>query len=190
MGPEQRPTRGRPRSAETDEKIVHSAQALLREAGPSGVTLAAVAAHSGVARTTIYRRYHDRGELLTAALRQIVDQGQPPEGLGVRDKVQWVLERTEEVLVHGVGPGAVASLLAGTDPEFGSSLRRSLDIGLSPVRAQIEADVEDGTLVDADPTLLLDLIMGACLAQALRSGGTTRRRRTETAELLARLLRP
>ena len=57
------------RRAETEERILAAASDLLREQGPEAVNVAAVAARSGIARTTIYRRYRDRLELLQAALR-------------------------------------------------------------------------------------------------------------------------
>ena len=59
---------GRPRRAETDRNIGEAALRLLHEAGPSGVTVEAVAAESGVAKTTIYRRHADRESVLRAAL--------------------------------------------------------------------------------------------------------------------------
>ena len=61
------PTRGRPRDPHTDELITQATLDLLRERGPSAVHVDAVAARSGVARTTIYRRYSDREALIRAA---------------------------------------------------------------------------------------------------------------------------
>src|SRR5215213_9526346 len=48
---------GRPRREETDRSIREAALRLLRECGPAVVTVEAVAAESGVAKTTIYRRH-------------------------------------------------------------------------------------------------------------------------------------
>jgi AcrR family transcriptional regulator len=48
--------------------------ALLREGGPAAVTMEGVATHAGVAKTSIYRRYRNRGELLTAVLTDAIGQ--------------------------------------------------------------------------------------------------------------------
>ena len=44
-----------------DERITAAALDLLRTQGPAAVTVEAVAARSGVAKTTIYRRYRATG---------------------------------------------------------------------------------------------------------------------------------
>ena len=51
-----------------DERITAAALELLRAKGPKAVTVEAVAARADVAKTTIYRRYRDRQEMLAAAL--------------------------------------------------------------------------------------------------------------------------
>ena len=63
--------RGRPRSRTTDRRISEAAVGLLREVGPHAVTVDGVAQRSGVARTTIYRRFADRQALLEAAKKDI-----------------------------------------------------------------------------------------------------------------------
>jgi AcrR family transcriptional regulator len=182
-------TRGRPRRTETDEQIVRATQELIREHGPESVNVAAVSGRSGVARTTIYRRYQDRQALLTAALQSVADRGAPPDGLSIHDKVTWVLARTEDVLGQGIGPGGVASVIANTDPEFSSALRLSLEKGLEPLLEQIASDVAAGELVAyADPDLLLNLMIGSYLAESLRRGTPGMQWRKQTATLLGRLL--
>lgn len=164
-------SRGRPRSAETDERIVAATLDLLRRHGPGGVNVSSVAARSGVARTTIYRRYRDRRHLLLAAFRPVTTTGAPPEGMPVAQKFAWVLDRTEEVLAGTLGVGAVAAVLVDSDLEFSAAMRESLTVALDPVRAQVAQDVADGALAPhADPDLLVDLVVGSYLAERLRHG--------------------
>lgn len=61
------PSEPRDRKSVTDEKVFRATIELLRTVG-TPVTIEAVAARSGVAKTTIYRRYADRNEMLRAAL--------------------------------------------------------------------------------------------------------------------------
>lgn len=57
-----------PRRARSRTKVLSAAVALLREEGHQGLTIEAVAARSGVAKTTIYRHFADREDLHVAAL--------------------------------------------------------------------------------------------------------------------------
>jgi len=59
---------GRPRSVEADRAIHEAALALLAEVGPTGLSVEEVAARAGVGKTTIYRRFATKDELITASL--------------------------------------------------------------------------------------------------------------------------
>jgi AcrR family transcriptional regulator len=164
---------------------------LLREKGPDAVNVAAVAARSGIARTTIYRRYRDREELLQAALEPVTAKGSPPEDASVPDKLTWVLSRTQEVLADSIGMGGVAALVADSDPDFSAALRASLQSALAPVERQITEDVERGQIgrhVEGD--IVINLILGAYLAEVLRYGSPRAEWLQRTADQLADLLRP
>lgn len=182
--------RGRPRRAETDDQIVSATLDLLREQGPEAVNVASVAARSGIARTTIYRRYRDREDLLRAALQPVTERGTAPEGASVREKFRWVLTRTQEVLAGSVGLGGVAAVIAESDPDFSAALRSSLHAALEPIRQQITEDVTQQRLaahVDAD--ILVNLILGAYLAEVVRYGAPRLDWVERTADLLSTSMR-
>jgi AcrR family transcriptional regulator len=177
--------KGRPRRPETNDRIINATLDLLRAHGPRAVNVTAVAARSGVAKTTIYRRYQGREDLLRAALQPVTKRGKPPKQLPAREKLVWVLARAQEVLAVGVGPGGVAAVLTNSDLEFSSALRTSLTSALRPLQQQISADIDQGHLaahVDAD--ILLNLILGAYLAELLRHGAPRPQWLERTADLL------
>jgi AcrR family transcriptional regulator len=60
--------RGRPRSAEADESILAATVDTLVERGYERLTIEAVAIAAGVAKTTIYRRWPSKPELVLAAV--------------------------------------------------------------------------------------------------------------------------
>ena len=60
-----------PRRAKSRERVLAAAVELLREDGLPGLTIEAVAARSGVAKTTIYRQFADRDELHLAAVNSV-----------------------------------------------------------------------------------------------------------------------
>lgn len=61
-------TRGRPRRAGADEEILRATRELLDEDGYAAFTVDVVAERTGIAKTTIYRRWPTRGALVAAAI--------------------------------------------------------------------------------------------------------------------------
>lgn len=164
--------RGRPRSRTTDRRISEAAVGLLREVGPHAVTVDGVAQRSGVARTTIYRRFADRQALLEAVLGDLLTQPLPPPQLPLPEKLRWILLQIELLLEQGLGRGGVAAVLTGADPAFSSALRTSLEMQLGVLHDLVRADVDEGR-VDAaiDPEALVTVLVGTYLGEVLRHDG-------------------
>jgi AcrR family transcriptional regulator len=59
--------RADPRVVQTERAVFAATLALIQELGPAGLTIEAIAARSGVARSTIYRRWGDVDELYLEA---------------------------------------------------------------------------------------------------------------------------
>jgi AcrR family transcriptional regulator len=178
--------RGRPRRAETDERIRAAALELLRANGPSAVNIDAVSARSGVARTTIYRRYDSRDDLMAALLEQLVDVGLPAPSLPVPEKLHWLLTGIHEVLEHGVGRGGTAAVLTNSDPEFTDALRARMADQLRVLEQAMTDDIEAGKLSPrVDPDTLVGLLFGAYLSEVLRYGAPRPGWADRTIDLLA-----
>jgi AcrR family transcriptional regulator len=155
---------GRPRSTEADEAIAHAALALLAEAGFEGVTVEAVAQRAGVARTTVYRRYPGKPELLVTVLahacRAPVDH--PDTGSVVGD-LTAVAEGLDRALAStDIGralPAVIAAAaqhpeVAAAHRDFVASRRR---VALAAVARGIERGEVDP---EVDPDMLVDLVAG------------------------------
>jgi AcrR family transcriptional regulator len=178
--------RGRPRLAETDRSIREAALELLRTVGPGAVNVDAVAARSGVARTTIYRRYRSREELMGAVLDQLVEPALPAPTLPVADKLRWVLDRVLVVLEDGIGRGGTAAVLADSDPAFTAALRDRMADRLRALAQAMADDVEAGRLSSqVDPDTLVGLLFGAYLGEVLRYGAPREGWADRTVALLA-----
>lgn len=165
------PSRGRPRDPHTDERITRATLELLREGGPSAIHIDSVAARSGVARTTIYRRHRDREALLGAALAQLAEASLPTTQLPLEDKLRWELEQVRDLVEEHLGRGAIASVLADSDPDFGKALRTLLVGRLKALQDEIEADVTAGRIrhgIDAES--LANVLFGAYLGELLQHG--------------------
>jgi AcrR family transcriptional regulator len=83
---------GRPRSIEADRAILEAALTLLAEVGPTALSVEEVASRAGVGKTTIYRRFATKDELIVAALASLNESlaGDIDEG-SVRDSLVSVV---------------------------------------------------------------------------------------------------
>lgn len=154
-----------------DERITAATLELLRTKGPKAVTVEAVAALSGVAKTTIYRRYSNRGEMLTASLSSLAEPEPPADTATLPTVTRWVAEQSRLAIDTSIGTGGVAALLTDEDPEF-TTLIRSLLVEQrrrlsETLRRALEAEQPRSEL---DVETLLDMIVGAYLAESARSG--------------------
>jgi AcrR family transcriptional regulator len=120
--------RGRPRSQRARRAILEAARALVEKGGYPATTIEAIAARSGVAKTTIYRWWPNRASLIVDLLVQVsADVAPPPVG---RNPLQAL--RTELYLVAKAAdalPGRLLGSLLGdvqSDPQIRDALRRGL----------------------------------------------------------------
>jgi AcrR family transcriptional regulator len=154
-----------------DAMITDSVLHLLRTKGPKSVNIEAVAAHAGVAKTTIYRRYRDREEMIAAALSSLTNPPPPTDQTTPEAILQWLIEQSVNAVEAGIGVGGVAALLTDEDPAF-TELIRAL---LVEHRAALAAELENvaaraGLRKDLDIETLLDCIVGAYVAARARHG--------------------
>jgi AcrR family transcriptional regulator len=165
------PGPGRPRRPETDRSIQEAALRLLREGGPAAVTVEAVSTRSGVAKTTVYRRYADRDEVLRAALTAAIGTPGEPLGTTPREKIRWALDQTWRQMAEVLGPGGLAAIVGDADPSFTSLFRKVLDPYQAALKDLIRADMAAGQLrPDLDPDVVVTLLTGAYLGELVRRG--------------------
>jgi AcrR family transcriptional regulator len=157
--------RGRPRSAATDRVILDAVRALLVEHGYSGLTIEGVAARAGVAKTTLYRRWTTKADLVVDA---VVDTLAPlfatPEDAAPAD----LLRTLADALAQPEARAAFLTLVseAATDPLLREHANRRL---IEPSRllvARCAAKVT--TTIDGD--LLFDVIAGTVIHRVLVLG--------------------
>jgi AcrR family transcriptional regulator len=102
--------RGRPRRAGADAEILGVALSLLREKGYRELTVDCVAERSGVAKTTIYRRWPTKAALVTAAIEPLV-------GTDGSHDLTSLLIRLRDLLSGELSP-IIAELAAEGDVDF------------------------------------------------------------------------
>ena len=98
---------GRPRDPEADQAILQTTLKLLTENGYAGLSVERVASEAGVGKTTIYRRYTTKDELVAAAVGALKDDlGPPPDTGDVRADIVEMFVRS---IASGCSNAAPAS---------------------------------------------------------------------------------
>lgn len=159
------------RAERSAAKIHDAALAILRSAGPSAVTVEAVAAASGVAKTTIYRRYRDRAEMLEAALASVVSAGPIPADADGEQRLRWIIDRSLTAVAESLGVGGFAGLLTDADPQFTDIMRNLLVEHRSYLVDALTEGEQLGLFRSGlDAETVVDLIVGASVAERARTG--------------------
>jgi len=164
-GREERGRPGRPRSTKAMNSVLHHAEKILEQDGYRALTVEAVAARSGVSKTTIYRWWPDRAAVAMDALLSAfeADIHEPDTGDVVGDLEAQVAEVIDLLGSTPRGP-ALAGLIsaAQTNPDLAEALRdRFLARRRAVVIGLIERGGQRGQLAPGfDSELVADLLYG------------------------------
>lgn len=158
--------------AEADARIAAAVLEQLRAKGPAAVTIDGIAGRSGCARTTIYRRYADRSEMLAAALRTVTPAADPvPAGGTRRERLRAAIVGAGTFVFDGIGLGGIAALVTDADPEFTAVFRQIL---LAQHASLAQALRDSGDAEPFGPALtvdaLADVVVGSLVAEYARTG--------------------
>lgn len=160
-----------PQRRAVDDDIADAAMELLRTRGPRAVTVEAVTAKSGIAKTTIYRRHRDRRDMLTAALSRLADPDPPPPQADARERLRWLIAHAVAMVEDGIGYGGFAALLTDEDPEYATVFRAILVDQRARLEAVIDTAKSDGEFgADVNGPTLIDAMVGAHTAERARTG--------------------
>jgi AcrR family transcriptional regulator len=166
-------TRGRPRSDQVDQAILHAASALLVERGLDAMTIEEVAARAGVGKSSIYRRWPTKGTLALDAFLDSFLAQQPRVDTGaLEDDLAEALTLWSAAVVGTPTGRALVGLIA--ESQLDEELARGwIERVMKPVRAQhrtmVERAIERGEIpVDSDVDVIMDLLYGAAYHRLLQ----------------------
>ena len=174
-----------PRAERSKQAILDATRELMNEdGGVRTLTVEAVAARSGVAKTTIYRRWRDKWELaLDAVMIDMLPRFANPVDVGDTRKelITFVDSVTKLWASPPYGP-AMQGLISqiATEPELARVYREQV---VEPRREQLRPVVERGIArgdlrPDTDLRLVHELLVGPILYRLLLSGPPLDRRLT------------
>ena len=164
---EDQPKRGRPRSIESHQAILEATLSLLAETGFEAMSIGAIASRAGVGKTTIYRRYAGKEELVAAAIESIREEVVIADTGSLWGDLDAIIENAAQTTLSPLGRQAVAMIIssASTNSQFAQLYwkhylqprRQAFSAVIE--RAQARNEVKD----DLDPSLVFDTMSGIML---------------------------
>jgi AcrR family transcriptional regulator len=159
---------GRPRSAQAHKAIIDATLELLAEEGFQGLSIEAVAARAGVGKTTIYRRWSSKEELVMEAIRQVQIDVPVMDTGNFRNDLAALLKTAYQGFMAHPYPflGKLVLKFIGeyqTNPEiFQGALTQLIFPRFQRFIHMVEqAQAREEIRGDIDPELVMDLVVGS-----------------------------
>lgn len=103
---------GRPRSATADAAILAATRQALVELGWSKLTLGDVATRAGVAKTTLYRRWAGKNELVVDAVAELFDELELPDCGTLAADIEGVVLQFADLLARPEARNGLMAVVA------------------------------------------------------------------------------
>lgn len=158
---------GRPRSVQSHQAMLRSTLELLAEVGYDAVSIEAIAARAGVGKSTIYRRYTCKEDLIADAIENIREEIAIPDTGNLWGDIDALIQSAAQITLNPVGRQTVATIVssASSHPEFAQIYwtkylqprRQAFSVVLERAKARNEIQA------DLDPGLIFDIMSGIML---------------------------
>lgn len=158
-------TSGRPRSIHADQAILQATLDLLAEVGYESMSIEAIASRAGVGKTTIYRRYTSKEELVADAIESLRDDLAIPNTDSFWGDMDILIKNAAKKIDSPLGRQTLALIVstASSNPQFAevywtkyTKLRREAFSKILE-RAKSRGEIHK----DADVDLIIDLVSGS-----------------------------
>ncbi|MCZ4121438.1 TetR/AcrR family transcriptional regulator [Streptomyces sp. H39-S7] len=176
---------GRPRSADADHAILEATRAALVELGWGKLTMGDVATRAGVAKTTLYRRWAGKNELVVDAVAVLFDELELPDRGSLQADIEDVVLQFAALLALPEARTALMAVVAEStsDDALRQRIREAIVdrqkrlVVLGRRRAQERGELPPdepqdpaGTDATTQIDLIFDVIAGAVVHRTLVSG--------------------
>ena len=150
------------RSARVVERVLETTLEVLGRDGLAGLRIEDVAIRAGVNKTTIYRRWPTRGELVVAAITRIAAPPHVVETGRLEADLHALFMTATTLRATAAGRGIVSALIAeGGDPEVDRVCAELRGLHRAPVRQVLDHARRRGELPrKTDVDLLIDVFFG------------------------------
>ncbi|MFF1814828.1 TetR/AcrR family transcriptional regulator [Streptomyces sp. NPDC058251] len=174
------PRPGRPRSAAADAAILEATRAALVELGWSKLTLGDVATRAGVAKTTLYRRWAGKNELVVDAVAVLFDELELPDRGSLAADIEGVVLQFAAILGRPEAKTALMAVVAEStrDEPLRERIRTSIvdrqkclvleGRARAPARGELPPE-SDPAAAARTADLIFDMVAGAVVHRTLVS---------------------
>ena len=166
---------GRPRSTKANKAILNAALELFADEGFDAMSIEAIAARAGVGKTTIYRRWDSKEDLLLDAVRSLQDEFPFVDTGDLRDDILHLLKTVWDMSGRNLLLEKLYIRIIGESRANPDLYRVFYEHRLGPrlqyFRQAIEQAQARGEIrKDLEPFLVLDLFMGPLVSRLLLTG--------------------
>ncbi|GGV08746.1 transcriptional regulator [Kitasatospora herbaricolor] len=173
--------KGRPRSAAADRAILDATRETLAELGWGGLTMGHVATRAGVAKTTLYRRWPSKNELVVDAVATLFDELVLADLGSLRADIEAVVREFAELLARPETQAALLALFAeGTrDPQLRRRIREAIvdpqkqlvrqGRAYAQARGELDPDLDEEAAAE-EIDIIFDTVAGTVEHRILVSG--------------------
>lgn len=158
---------GRPRSAQSHQAMLQATLELLAEVGFEAMSIEAIASRAGVGKTTIYRRYSSKAELVADAIENVREEIVIPDTGSLWGDMDALIQNAAQISLNPLGRQTVAMIIssASSNAEFAQIYwtkylqprREAFAVVLERAKARQEVKP------DLDPDLVFDTMSGIML---------------------------
>ena len=160
---------GRPRSEQAEQAIIEATLELFAEKGPDGLCVEAVAARAGVGKATVYRRWHNKEDLLLAALGSLKSPLPDADTGSVRDDLIALVTVMSQDAVDPARQRQY-TLLLGEGEKYPKLMARYAETVVEPrrdiIRSVLRRGIETGQVrPDLDIEVAMLTLTGAAMSR-------------------------
>ncbi|GET36960.1 TetR/AcrR family transcriptional regulator [Microseira wollei] len=158
---------GRPRSVQSHQAILQATLEMLAEVGYDRMSIDAVASRAGVGKTTIYRRYKSKEELVADAIESLREEIVIPDTGTFWGDIDVLIENAAKITLNPLGKQTVAMIIssASSNSQFAQVYwtkylqpRReafTIVIERAKARNEVQANLDSGLVFDMMSGIML-----------------------------------
>jgi AcrR family transcriptional regulator len=105
-------SQGRPRSVKSHQAMLQATLELLTEVGFDRMSIEAIANRAKVGKTTIYRRYKSKEELVADAIENVREEIDIPDTGSLWGDIDAIVEKASEISLSPLGRKTVAAIVS------------------------------------------------------------------------------
>jgi len=103
---------GRPRSIQSHQAMLQATLELLSAVGFDAMSIEAIAARAGVGKTTIYRRYASKAELVADAIESVREEIVIPDTGKLQGDIDALIQNAARITLSPLGRQTVAMIIS------------------------------------------------------------------------------